>query len=319
VTRSIGVTVSAILALIGSVLCLLFGVLLLFSAAFLPEVPIPDGQPAPPAPVGLILLFEGIGAIGVAMIGIAFAIGLFKLQKWARIGFIVFAGILCFFGLMEALGAALIGFAGSQLVPQGQELPPGSIAIAVAMVLGMAVVSTGIGTGWLIFFTRPHVKVQFYGGTAPAPSRYPLAPRVIAWIMIVGSVFAPVLILGNYPLVLFGIVFRGIAAKIVLVFLTSIGVISGIGILRRRSWAYNAAIAYYGLTLINQLSIILIPGVMETMQNTMMEIQPQVQTPMASFTMSFGAVFGAIACAVPLWFLIRRRKAFLAAIESVEP
>jgi hypothetical protein len=168
--RSTGVTISVVIAILGSLLSLVFGgLLILTSATTSTDQPLPDWQPAPPVSVPVILLFEGIGAIGIGMIGLAFAIALFKLHNWARIGFIVFASILCFFAVMTALVSALIGLAGGQFMPQNQEIPPGIIAFTVALMLGMALILGVLGTSWLIFFTRAAVKAQFKGEGVSVP------------------------------------------------------------------------------------------------------------------------------------------------------
>lgn len=313
--RSTGVTVSVVIAILGSLLSLVFGGLLILTVATATaDQPLPDLQPAPPVSVPVILLFEGIGAIGIGMIGLAFAIGLFKLHNWARIGFIVFASILCFFAVTTALLSALIGFAAGPFMPQNQEIPPGLIAFTVAAMIGMAVILGVLGTSWLIFFTRSSVKAQFKGEGVTTPQRGPLIPKVIAWLLIVGGINTLLLILLGFPVILFGHVLRNALAKIVLALFAFAGLIDGVGILRWRSWGYSLAIGFYSLGVLNQLSLIVAPGAMANAQAEMLALMSggmPARVPVAFFWVGF--IMGSIATVVPLWLLIRGRKSFLEA------
>ena len=91
--RSIGVTVIAVLSLLGSVLTLLMGVLLGW-VMFRAPVASPDQYPGSPA-FFKAMLFAGVLIYVVPAIwGICTSIGLLRLRDWARISMIAFAVLL---------------------------------------------------------------------------------------------------------------------------------------------------------------------------------------------------------------------------------
>lgn len=107
--RSVGVTVIAVLALLGSGLALLMGILMLVVMGVAP-VPTQPGFPASPAFFRVMLLAASLVYVLPAIWGILTGIGLFQLKNWARISTIVFSVLLTLMGGFSALTALLIQF-----------------------------------------------------------------------------------------------------------------------------------------------------------------------------------------------------------------
>src|SRR5262252_7373756 len=104
--RSAGVTVSAVVAIIGSTFTILVSALmLLLGFAFVSK----SGQAANvPVNIGAVLGVEAAVTFGFGAWGLAAGIGLIYLKRWARISILVFAGILVVFTLPGALIMAFI-------------------------------------------------------------------------------------------------------------------------------------------------------------------------------------------------------------------
>jgi hypothetical protein len=107
--RSVGVTVIAVLALLGSGLTLLMGILMAVVMAVAP-VPTQPEFPASPAFLKVMLLAASLVYVLPAVWGILTGIGLLRLKNWARISIIVFSVLLTLMGGFTALTALLIPF-----------------------------------------------------------------------------------------------------------------------------------------------------------------------------------------------------------------
>lgn len=211
--RSGGVTASAVIAIIGSVLSILAGGLAIVAAVmmrFTPNLPTPEGQPALPIAPAAMLLVESILFIGLGALGIASAVGLLRLKNWARICFIVFGGLLCFVSVMGAIGFFVAMLVMPQTIPPEQNVSPGLIKGVLAVVLIFELMLAALGVWWLVFFNRRNVKAQFLEkAEAATPRRGPLSITIIAWLLVVGGLSLPFQLLFSYPTIMFGFVLRG--------------------------------------------------------------------------------------------------------------
>ncbi len=201
--RSIGVTLSAIVSLLGSALTLGLGVLVIFLLFFFAptRANFSGVSSAPKAIFVMGVLVYVLPAIW----GIITSIGLFCLKNWARISIIIFSVILILMGALVGVIMLLMPFpaapagAATQSTMTGIRLGMGGFWFGIA----------GIGIWWLILFTRPKVKAQF---AAPSPayptgaglqpaaspliaqspsSARPLSITIIAWLLLVGCAFFP--------------------------------------------------------------------------------------------------------------------------------
>jgi hypothetical protein len=161
--RSAGITVIAILALIGSALLLLLAAFMAF--AMIVATPPANDPRLPPmfftAMRVVLPLFYALPAVW----GIVTAIGLLQLKNWARISTIVFSILLMVFGVFGML-TAMVFFLKP---PPGNGLDPKMFSIIGAVSAVFALAQIGIGIWWMVFFNRAKVKAQFL----PQPFPYP--------------------------------------------------------------------------------------------------------------------------------------------------
>jgi len=131
--RSVGITISAIIVILGSAFTLLGGAMMVFSSAFLSKA-----NPASAVPLNLasIVVIDSVLLSGFGGRGLASGIGLIYLKRWARISTLIFAGFL----VCISLPAAAV------------------MRIGMSVFYGMF---AALGAFWLYFFNTRSAKAQF--------------------------------------------------------------------------------------------------------------------------------------------------------------
>jgi hypothetical protein len=161
-SRPIGVTIIAILNIIGGVLMLIFGIGLITLGAVLPTLPpsafnqsglqgnLTAGQapiPAGPPPMALQFLLGGVGiAFGAVLVALAIvsfvvAYGLLKGRRWAWTITIILSIISIVWNAITIATAANFG---------------GIVSIIISGII-------------IYYLYRPHVKAYFGKGVSPSP------------------------------------------------------------------------------------------------------------------------------------------------------
>jgi hypothetical protein len=338
--RSIGVTVIAVLSLLGSLFVLLMGVCI----AVLPFVSSKLGSKDSPFSPGLFKLMMVVGAlvyIFPAIWGIATSVGLFRLKEWARISMVVFSVLLILMFGFSALMLLVVPFPTTPNQPVEANVISGVRIFTTCFMAGIV----GIGIWWVVFFTRASVKKQFVpiqqpvtgtaleapllppdsliaASVASAPTR-PLSLTIIAWLLLVGSLFAPISLFLRYPAAIFTKVVTGWPATLYYLAIAVVGLYVGIGLLRLKPLARSVGVAYYGLFFVNMAVFYLAPGGRTRMLDLMQRSQsifPGVQTQpwkdwnaTQLFDTRFLAVMaciGLLSILAPIYFLVTRRQAF---------
>jgi hypothetical protein len=315
--RSIGITISAVTALLGSVLSILLGLFTGLSILVTRTLPPNPEQPVPPAPPIAMIVFIMAFYVGFGIWGIVSAIGVLRLRNWARICFAVFGGILCLLSIFGAFGSLMAMQFVPRTLPQGNNVPTG-LMTGMFVVFGIvALLCAGLGIWWMIYFNRSRVKAQFLGEAAAAvPRRFPLSITIIAWLLLVGGLFS---VLGlvflfsvSYPLLIFGFVLHGAAAKLLYVLFVVVSITAGIGMLRGYVQAHSLAMGYFVFSLLNVLSYIIRPS---SFSRFMQEVPggQNVPTDFMNRFLPIGNFFGLLCLGVLLFFLITRRQRFVEA------
>jgi hypothetical protein len=339
--RSLAVTLSAILSLLGSALTLALGVLLIFILFFFaPTRANFSGVTAAPK---VIFVMGALVYILPAIWGIITSVGLFCLKNWARISIIVFSVILILTGAFAGLLVLLVPLPAAPNQATSQSAVTVVRGAMAAFWFGLA----GIGTWWLILFTRPKVKEQFTAlppayavpgapqipqtdipgivGQVPANNR-PLSITILGWLLLVGCAFIPINFLIHTPAILLTRVITGHAATFYFLFLLVLHFYLGIGLLRLNATARTVGIAYYMVAFANAAIFYLSPGSRERMMSLVSGPQAmwpwmrQFQQPGPQLNpmpfMVFGGVVGLLFLLIPLYFLITRRQAFAVTKEA---
>lgn len=338
--RSVGVTVIAVLSLIGSICTLLMGILLFVVLVFV-SPPNTRDLSTSPAVGKVILAFAALIYILPAIWGIVSGVGLFRLANWARISIMVFAAFLVLISAFAGLGTLLM--------PMPPTVDP-SAMVTIRAVMGVVWLALmGIGIWWLVFFNRAMVKVQFLApASTPSPQAFdgqmpglqpatvqtpaqlrPLSFTIIAWFLLAGCLFMlPFLLLHPVAILLTRIV-TGWPATLIYAAFLGISLYIGIGLLRFKPFACEIGIGYYLFTFLNAAIFYLAPGARSRMtllmsaQNSMFPwMRLSQRNPGFTFDptpmIMFGGLAGLVFVLVPLYFLITRKQAFERAAASAK-
>jgi len=164
-----------------------------------------------------------------AVFGIVTGVGLLRLKNWARISALVWSGITVFFAGFALLLSLIIP------MPPPRNAPDFTIYLVRAALFLIYGLPCGIGTCWLVLFTRKPVVAQFVASMpeplAPASARspYPSLPAaparpglpvplaVFATFLVISSPLSILFLLGSHlPAIFLGVAIRGGASTVFL-------------------------------------------------------------------------------------------------------
>jgi hypothetical protein len=298
--RPVGVTASAIVALLGSIIAALF-------AAFMAASPfIATLQPQPPNTAQLAFASAGMFSV-MAIVGIWTSVGLFRLRSWARTSILVFASFL-------AIGA-FFSLLMTPFLPKSPNYSADTAHVVRLMMAAAFGIPLAIAVWWLIQFNTQSTKAAFASPREEPASSRPLSITVIAWAFIIGGATCLIPLPLRSPAFLFGAIFTGWSAALIYLILGTLQLYIGKGLLDLRERARIAAIAWTALSFVNGSVIVLVPS----MWQRMLELQPtrdpnQLKPPPVEGMMLYvGLAFGAILAGTVIWFLVRNRPAFVPA------
>jgi hypothetical protein len=306
VKRSIGVTLSAVVTILGSVLMVLLAALLLVGYM----VSRGDDPDMPPYPRAAALVIAGV-MLPLAAWGVTTAIGLFRLRRWARVCILVSSVFMVIaFGIGAALMAVLP-------LPSSPGDPPGlktGFGIGIVCFYGILAL---IGVWWLYLFNRASVVAQFAPG--PPPTR-PLSVLVIAGHLMFGGVAYFVYTWLPFPAMLFSFMIAGWTAKAVYVLLGLSQLWLGVGLFRLRPPSRILTIGFSIFATLNGLSLVLLPGAAARLTKATADLPAAMrQSPLAiPLPLVPIGLTVALLCGVPIWFLVRNRSAFLKAQPAAQ-
>lgn len=341
--RSAGITVSAVVAIIGSAFTILFGALMLLGSALISK-----SSPAANLPinVGAVLIVEAAIIWAFGAWGLAAGIGLIYLKRRARISILVFAAILLFFTLPAGLVMAFVPLPNTN----DPNLPVNFMPLMrVGMVLFYAAFAA-LGGFWLYFFNKRGVKAQFQamqpvpqsaagdaflGAAIPAPisnqPTRPLSITIIGWYLLVTSALAPLGLLFSskffvgiqgvqVPFYFLGFFFVGRSAYPIFILWIAAQMAAAVGLLKLKRWGLFATIGLQSLAVVNGTLLLCIPAhrarfqqIMEAMTASLNARMPQSAPFQFPVWIGYVTVFPTVS--VILWFLITRRHAFTSDTE----
>lgn len=323
--RSAGVTVIAVLQLLGSLFSLAMGALM---AAILAFAPLP-AKPDSPMPLGFKTLFSVIVVtmyVLPAIWGLVTAIGLFRLKSWARVSTIVFSALLIAFGMFSLLAIVMIA-----VIPIRNQ-PASAKIFSAVMMASLAAIQLSVAIWWIVYLTRPRVKAQFAIATAVAVTgdqvvaanagaeRRPLSITVIACFLLAGAAFFPMAIAMRWPAAIFTTVVTSWSAVLLYGAFFVVNAWIGIGLLRYWPFTRTAAIGYLIFGFVNSSVFWLVPGSQARIL-TFMEME-EVSFPWMKMWQQqdfvfdptrfarIGMVFGLLFCLVEIYFLVTRKQRY---------
>jgi hypothetical protein len=300
-SRPLGITASAIVAILGSILALLLSVLSVASL-FMETT-----KPQPPNSAQFVVAGAVMFAV-LAGIGIWTSIGLFRVRSWARTSILVFAGFL-------AAGSAF-----SLLITMAVPLPPdftaGTEHTFRQVVAAMFGIPLAIAVWWLVQFNTQSTKAAFVSPIAELPSRRPISITVIAGALILGTVSCLVLIPTRMPVFLFGVIFTGWTAAVIYALFGALSAYIGKGLLDLREQARVLAIGWFGFSFFHLALVTLVPSLRQRMFELQRGFEQNQPNPIPfdqGMLTNVMLACTAIPVATAIWFLIRDRAAFVPA------
>ena len=307
--RSIGVTLTAIVTILGSIVLLLMVLMLTVTLLLRPNAAGMTSLVRVSMFIGGSLLFA------LSAWGIATAAGLLRLCGWARWSMLTFSVMLTFVGVTAAMGT-LFGSVTpapgvSRTFMRGFQLGAACFYALLAL----------LGVFWLHYFNTPGVKAQFAGSaSAQPPGGRPISITLIAALMLVGSALCGLLAFLPLPAALFGWLLSGWASHL---FYAGFGLVElwlGWGLLRLRPLSRVLAIAFFVFGAVNSLLLALLPGAAGRVAASMAVISPALHYGSVSqFPSVVGSILAVPFSVVPIWFLIKGQPAFTTAPDKDAP
>jgi len=289
-----GVTASAIVAMLGSTIFLVFASLIVVALFTEP----PPSAPPDTIPLGIALAMTNMILGGL---GIWTAIGLLRLRPWARTSMIVFAGFLGVIGLF----GLMMTITGPMPAGSGEGFRWG---VGVLFAIPMA-----LSVWWLVQFNNHSTKAAFASSAADSGLARPASITIIAWMMLAGGLSCVFAIFTRAPLFLLGATLTGSTAGVLYAVFGALSLFIGKGLLDLREEARILGIAWSAVTIIHMGLITLVPPLRERLLEMQRVLTPDQADPVSfdlavMMNVSFGVSAGLAALAI--WFLIRNRDVF---------
>ncbi|MGB8800616.1 MAG: hypothetical protein WCC97_08010 [Candidatus Acidiferrales bacterium] len=325
--RPAGVTIAAVVVLIGSGLTLLSAGFMIFASTVMP---VANSTPTFTRDAGLIM---AVFMLGFAAWGVATGINLLQLREWARISVIVFSGLL----LVMAVPGLLMMLVMPLPIPPASAYPPGDAipspqhlmtVVRVMMAVFYALLAL-LGGWWLYFFNSQPIRELFRNlataapasGWTPAvlsPSEIPGAPKrpvsitIIAYLALVGACMFPVLNIMHLPLAFLGFFFTGGKASLIVVGYMSVQLLMAYGLLKLEMWGRNLAIYYFNFAIFNSIISVILPGAQARYGEATTTMQSSMGLPPSPFQFPLwtSLLFSLPLIGVQLWFVVTRKQAF---------
>ena len=338
--RSTGITVSAVVVIIGSAFTVLCGAMILVASVL-----VLISSRAADAPVNLryVLAIEAVLAFGFGGWGLASGIGLIKTKEWARISTLVYAAILVFFCVPSAVVMALVPLPNTPSTNDPNRLVNSMLLVRVGLILLYAMFAA-LGGYWLYFFNTQKVKAQFRGqqlfteiGQSEVPGRpsaipgvrfgpdrrsKPLSITIIGWYLIIASALALLSVVftntlffrSKLPFFFLGFFFFGPSAYLLLTVWMTAQVVAAVGLLKLKRWGLIATIALQCVALLNIVMMVAVPANRLRFQQVMETLRFSANSRMyhsaPMFPMWIGMLSSIPIVVVILFFLISQKKLF---------
>jgi len=295
------VTAAGVIAIIFALLGVLGGLLVEVSMLLIPDVQTSAGRPAIPpgtrAMGGIVWFFM----IAVCVFGIFVGAGVLRRRNWARISIIVWAAFMTVVSAITIPVLFLVFNAMPGMMPANANVAPVMSFMKWFIVLFYGI-PLGVGTWWLVLFTRPRVSAAFTppaqalatypppttvdvsGFPLPAPVTAPLlAPKpacplplmILAGFLIFSALSMLLIVLvpvtGSMPFFFFGHFYSGLTAKFILGLMGLVYGTGGVGMFKLKPWALHTVLGFQLVFLLNGTLSILNPRFLTVMQEAMQQ------------------------------------------------
>ena len=306
---SVGVTICAVLMLIGSALALVgaggaaFMLLGPLSAQVFDPAVLPAG--ADVSMMRAAMMSGVVMAAAFAALGIATGIGLIRLWKWARYSAIAIGVFVIIFSVLPGIFFAFAP------IPPPSSSPNGAVPIGFRLLLaGFYLIWAAVAGIFVYMMMRQSTVAQFNGdAVVSGPRKRPISVTIIAWLMILSGIMTlPMFAWVSLPAIFLGIVMTGSSAKVFYALYMAAYVLIGIGLIRRTASTIIPAVAIHSLGFVNAL-VMVIPSVWAKYNAAMATVSTMLANQSGSAPGKFvGLIFGAAYAGVIIFFLLRARR-----------
>jgi hypothetical protein len=309
---SASIVAAGIVAIVGSVLLALCGLLALAGMFLAPANP---DAPQIPAFARASAGFGAVLLLGLCVFGIFCGVGLLKLRRWARLATLIFAGLLV---VMTTFGVIVVS-----VISLPPNITPEMAPVVRAVLVFIYGVPLVVGVWWLVLFNRAPIVAQFATGEPAKPGRCPFPVAVIAgfYLFSACSIFLLPFLHFRIPVIAFGRAIHGPLATILLGISYVVLVAGSIGLLKVKRWSYPLMIGYQFFWLVGGAVNLLVPNHAALFREALaiMEIpdSPYSSQDYSRHYMLF-SVAGLFFAVVILGILIYYRKRFLEAAAGAE-
>src|SRR3954462_1701936 len=297
-SRPVGVTVSAIVAILGCILALLMAVLSLGSLFVQTGAHTADNSPQIIAGAFMFTVLSGFG--------ICTAIGILQLRPWARMSMVIFAGVL-------VVGSAFMLLA-TMTIPMSPDISTGTVRQVRRMMAMVSAVPIAIGLWWLIQFNTKSTKAAFAAELQGPASTRPISITVIAWFSIFGGSSCLLAILARSPAFLFGATIEGWMAGVIYGVFGVLTLYVGKGLLELREEARILGIGWSAFSLVHTCAVWLVPPIRRRLFDLSESLaaaqDPRTHVAFPSMLMNVVFAWAVVTLLATIWFLIRHRGAF---------
>jgi hypothetical protein len=311
-SRPAGVTVSAVVLIIGSLLTILMGIYMLSPALFLPES-MPETQL--PSPMVYSVKIMSFACFGAALWGLLTAVNLFRMRSWSRLSILVIAVLILFTFVPSLLLFLLLPL----LVPDVVLIRQSSYLYVLA---ALHAVPIFFGIVWLVYFNRAAVKAAFLQRLSQEEGpRRPLSITVIAWHAMIFGLCTFAMLFQRWPAYFFGFVLGGWVGSIISIATAAFEMTVGVGLLKLKPWSHTAAVWFCIYSMVQTLFFAIMPNTTALIEAVQREVSPTLRLSPVVLPQAFFwilALVGWLTFGTALWYLLTRKKAFLKAAKAAQ-
>jgi hypothetical protein len=289
-----------------------------------------------PSWMPLMMYIISAFVLGLAIWGIATAIGLFRLRRWARYSLLVIGGCLAFFGLISMLATLAMtlvpltpppGAYASTLDPAHAQTVQTMTRVMFAVIAFFYGIMCAIGISWLVYFNRKTSREAFAegipdavaAGTFVAPmsaisSRRPVLITVIAVLNMIGAATVFMTMFLPIPALVFGFILHGWKKVAIYLVYGCLQVVIGIGLWRMQEWGRRLTLGVLAFGVVQSILYAFQPSLITRYSAEVNKLVSPVPPPLPAhfqsilLSASFG--FSVLLCIAIAAILIYYRRAF---------
>jgi hypothetical protein len=295
VKRSVGISITATLILLGSGCLLIIGIYSLVANVLAQDLRF-----------SLITLLLGCW-------GIATGIGVLLRQRWARLSILASSVAIASWALLAAPTILFYPIATPTDVPEeairfAMSVFPSLFALVLAFAF------------WCIYLLNTSESKVLFGLPARSRAIRPVSTSLIGGFLIVSALLGVGSIVGRGPAMVFGSVYTGLKASTIWVFASAAELYLGVGLLRVSPRSRVLAVFFFLFQLLETLTFLVRPDRESRVADYYNALHSyfqrrsgvQVSLNDVSALLHFWSIEWSILILIALWYLVSRKKAFRA-------